>query len=262
MTITMQVYIELALLENFCMDFVLLYSAKALSKNPAKSFKIALGAAAGAGVAVIFPLLPIDTVLSSVLKVISGALICFIGGKFAKFKNYLKFTGIFFALSVLLGGALIAVFNLGGFEYTAGAGYLLSSVPIGIPLFFALILFLGAKALGKRFVSCRKQRVKCRISVGQSQIELAGFFDSGNKVYLSGAPVSVIPGCEAEKLKACINRTVKIHTVAGSAQMGVFTADRLEIEDNKGKTVFKGAYIGVNPAGGDIAVLHSDLMEG
>lgn len=262
MAITMQVYIELALLENFCMDYVLLYSAKALSKNPAPSHRIALGAAAGAGVAVVFPLLPVSGAVSAALKALSGAAICFIGGKFVNFKKYLKFAGIFFALSLLLGGGIIAVFNLGGFQYFEGAGYLISSVPIGIPLFLALLLFIGAKNLAKILSSCRKERVKCRVVLGQSKIELAGFFDSGNKVYLGGAPVSVIPKDAAQKLEARINKWVKIHTVAGSARMGVFLADRLEIENDKGKTVYKNAYIGVNPAGGDVAVIHADLMEG
>ncbi|MDE7330458.1 MAG: sigma-E processing peptidase SpoIIGA, partial [Clostridia bacterium] len=57
----MQVYIELAVLENFCMDFTLLYSAKLASKNSAHILRIALGSALGACFAVVFPLLNIGT---------------------------------------------------------------------------------------------------------------------------------------------------------------------------------------------------------
>lgn len=43
----MQVYVELAVIENFCMDFTLLYSAKIAVKNPARVRRVALGAALG-----------------------------------------------------------------------------------------------------------------------------------------------------------------------------------------------------------------------
>ena len=36
----MQIYVELALIENFCMDFSLLFIAKAATKNPARYFRL------------------------------------------------------------------------------------------------------------------------------------------------------------------------------------------------------------------------------
>lgn len=244
------------------MDFTLLWAAKAACKNPATYFRIALGAAAGAGVAVIFPLLPVPPVWATVLKAVSGLLLCLIAGKFKSVKSFVKFAGLFFAFCAVLGGALIAVFSLTGSDYITGQGYALSSVPVGIPLFCALVAALSVKRIAGGFAKRDKSTVKCRIFAGQSSVEVSGFYDSGNKVYLHGAPVSVMPEKIINKLGAVrINERVKIHTVAGSAEMRVFTADRLEIESGGKTAVIKGAYVGLNPNGGDVAVLHPDILE-
>ncbi|MBD5631879.1 MAG: hypothetical protein HDP34_01430 [Clostridia bacterium] len=259
----MQVYVELAILENFCMDFTLLYAAKVAAKNAASVFRIFLGACLGACFAVVFPLFKLGVVWSVVLKILSGLVICVIAGKFKSFKAYLKFAGAFVGFTALLGGALIGVFSLVGISYISGEGYLLSSVPIGIPLFGALLIIIGARKLAARLKKNHKNEVICRIYAGQSQVELHGFFDSGNKVYCRGAPVSVIPKAAAEKLltEARITGGVKIHTVAGSKIIDVFTADKIEINFGEKTDTFKGVKIGVSPQKIDCAVLHPDLLE-
>lgn len=259
----MQVYVEFALLENFCMDFTLLYAAKAAVKNSASYWRIAFGAVLGACFAVVFPLFKLGNVWAAVLKILSGLVICLLAGKFKSFKGCLKFCGVFLVLTALLGGALIGIFSLAGVDYISGEGYILSSVPVGIPLFGALIIIIGAKKLAARLSKSHKNSVTCRIYAGQSHIELKGFFDSGNKVYCRGAPVSVIPKEEAEKLSVGvrINDEVKIHTVAGSKTIKVFTADKIEINFGEKTDIIYGVKVGVSPQRIDRAVLHCDLLE-
>ncbi|MDE6585452.1 MAG: sigma-E processing peptidase SpoIIGA [Clostridia bacterium] len=259
----MQVYIELAVLENFCIDFTLLYAAKLASKNPAHILRIVLGAAIGAAVAVTLPLIDLGTAVSVIFKILSGLLICLAAGKFQSFKSYLKFTGVFIALTALLGGALIAVFSLAGVEYSAGSGYILSSVPIGIPLFGALLIIIFARRLAAKLTKRGKTTVTCRIYVGDEHTEIEGFFDSGNKVSRLGQPVSVIPEYAAKKICdiSGIKENVKIHTVAGSRNMKVFTADRVEIISDGEPVVKKDVKIGVSPHKINCAVLHCDLLE-
>ncbi len=259
----MQVYVELAVLENFCMDFTLLYSAKLASKNRAHFMRIALGAALGACFAVTFPLFKIGTVWQVVLKIISGLIICLAAGRFKGVKSYVKFTGFFLAFTALLGGALVGVFSLTGLEYDSGGGYFLSSVPIGIPLFGALVIIICARKLAQRLSKGAKNAVVCRIYAGENQAEIKGFFDSGNKVYHMGRPVSVIPQSAAKKLigETRIKESVKIHTVAGSKTMPVFTADRIEIISDGKTQVITKILLGVSPNQINRAVLHCDLTE-
>lgn len=259
----MQVYVEFAVLENFCMDYTLLYSAKLAVKNGAGWGRVAVAAAIGAAFAVLFPLFGLNAIWSVVVKIASGAAICAVAGKFKSVKGFLKFTAAFLIFSAFLAGALIGIFTLTGTEYSEGAGYILSSVPVGIPLFGALLLVLGAKRIAKKFSKGNKTEFDCRITLGENSVSLKGFFDSGNRVFYRGVPVTVIPQSAAEKLIdiSRINESVNIHTVAGSKKIAVFTADRLEVE-NCGKTqVYKGVKMGVSPAKINCAVLHPDISE-
>lgn len=259
----MQVWVELALIENFCMDFVLLYCAKLVSKNPAHIARIAFGSAFGACFAVAFPLFNLNGVWAVVVKIISGLIICLISGKFKSFKAYLKLSALFLAFTFVLGGALIAVFSLTGLDYSSGSGYILSSVPIGIPLFFGLVLIILSRKLSARLKKTSRQEVTCRIFLNGEFVELNGFFDSGNKVSHNGVPVNVIPLTSAVKITdvTCIKDEVKIHTVAGSKKLKIFTADKIEIHEGDKVSTVKKVLIGISPHTAGVAVLHPDLLE-
>lgn len=260
---TMQVYIELAVLENFCMDFTLLYAAKAAVKNPSPFWRILIAAVLGAAFAVTFPLLNLGAVWAVAVKVLSGFLICLAAGKFKGIKSYLKFSFAFLAFTALLGGALIGIFSLVGLDFAAGQGFILSKIPIGIPLFGALLLIIGAKKLASRLKKSSKEVVTVRLYAGGGYAEIKGFFDSGNKVYLHGAPVSIIPKDAAAKIvdESRIKDGVKIHTVAGSKIIKIFTADKVEIDFGEKKNNYKGVKIGISPQRISRAVLHPDLLE-
>ena len=259
----MQVYAELAVIENFCMDFTLLYAAKTAVKNRAGLGRIALSSAFGALFAVVFPLFQTGEIIAVVLKILVGILLCLIAGKFDNLKGLIKFAGAFLILSACLAGILLGLFNLTGWSYEAGEGFLISSVPIGIPMLFSLFIIIGAKRLALRLKKTHKSDVICRIYAGQLLAEVKGFFDSGNKVYIKGAPVCVVPEEVAIKLseKVRINESVKIHTVAGSKIMNVFTCDRLEVDFGESVKNYKNIKIGVSPQKINMAVLHCDLLE-
>ena len=259
----MQVYIELALLENFCMDFTLLYCAKLVSKNGAGWKRISVASALGACFAVLFPLIPLPVAWSVILKIISGLLLCLAAGKYKSVKGYVKLTSAFLAFSAALAGALIGIFSLAGISYADGGGFILSSVPIGIPMFGALLLIIAARIIKDRYSKGSKKQVACRIYAGQYSVSLSGFFDSGNKVSYRGSPVSVIPKESAEKIVDVegITEGVKIHTVAGSKILKVFTADRLEVDFGDKTEIYKGVIIGVSHAHITCAVLHPDILE-
>lgn len=259
----MQVYVELAVLENFCMDFTLLYAAKVAVKNPSPFWRILIAAVLGAAFAVVFPLFKLGAVWSVVVKIASGFLICLVAGKFKGFKSYLKFSFAFLAFTAILGGALIGIFSLAGLDYAAGEGFILSKIPIGIPLFGALLIIIGAKKLASRLKKSSKEVVTVRFFVGNNSAEVKGFFDSGNKVYCRGAPVSIIPQEVAAKIvdESRIKDGVKIHTVAGSKIIKIFTADKIEIDFGEKKNNYNGVKIGISSQRINTAVLHPDLLE-
>lgn len=260
---TMQVYVEYAILENFCMDFALLTAAKAATKNPARYLRIAFASAAGACFAVCFPLFGLSGGWAVAVKILSGVLLAAVAGKYASFKGFLKFAAVFAAMTFLTGGALIAIFSLADISYLEGGGYLISSVPVGIPLFAVVCLAAAIKKLAAK----RKERgaveAKCKIYYNGRCAVCKGFYDSGNRVYMDGAPVTVAPKHVALQLTDCgrIKSFAYVHTVAGESRIPVFTAEKIEIYDGKSVNVKRGVLIGVSPRHINKVVIHPDLSE-
>lgn len=259
----MQIYLEFALIENFCMDFVLLCAAKAAVKNPVGYVRIAIASAIGSAFAVCFPLLCLGGAAASVVKVGFGFVMAAIGGKFNGVKGYVKFAFAFLAVSFLSGGALIAAFSLADVAFVSGGGYLLSSVPVGIPLFAVVCVLIAVKKIAKKVAKNRAIEVKCKIYLNGRCAACSAFFDSGNKLYFCGTPVSVAPKHVAMRLTdvSAITDFVPVHTVAGEGKMPVFTADKIEIDDGKTVCVRTGVLMGVSPKLITKTVLHSDLWE-
>lgn len=259
----MQVYAEYAIIENFCMDFTLLVAAKAAAKNPATYGRIAFASVLGACFAVLYPLMGLGGAVGIIVKLISGAAICAFAGKYSTVKGYLKFTALFTAATFLTGGALIAIFSLAGLEYKEGGGFILSSVPVGIPLFAALMLVIIIRKIRRKFVGTKCVAAACRIYVGGKQASCPAFYDSGNKVYCHGAPVSIVPARVAKKLTEAesIKTFVDIHTVAGKSKIAVFTAEKMEIDDGKSNVTRRNVMLGISPQHINKIVLHPDLSE-
>ena len=141
---------------------------------------------------------------------------------------------------------------------------IISSVPVGIPLFGALCVAVVAKKITRKFVHSRsKTAVECRIYAGQSRISLPAFFDSGNKVYRRGVPVSVLPESCAKKLAdlSRIKTYVTVHTVAGDKNLPVFTADKVEIDYGERVITLRGVLFCASRELSRHAVLHPDLAE-
>ena len=259
----MKVYIEFALIENFCMDFALFTCAKVAVKNPSSYLRIALASAIGAAFAVSFPLFNLSGIWAVAVKILSGVALSAIAGKFQSFKGFIKFTATFTAATFISGGALVAVFSLTGVSYTDGGGYILSSIPVGIPLFAVICLSLAIKKIAAKWVNTKVVEVRCKIYLGGKYVPTNAFFDSGNKVYFGGKPVSVAPRHIALQLVdiSLIKTFAKVHTVAGEGELPVFTADKIEIDDGKEIKVIRSVLIGISPTHINKAVLHPDLSE-
>lgn len=259
----MQIYIEFALIENFCMDFALLTCAKAAVKNPTGYIRIALASAVGAVFAVCFPLFNLSGVWAFAVKIVSGCLIAVIAGKFQSFFGFLKFAAAFTAATFISGGALIAVFTLTGVAYTGGGGYILSSVPVGMPFFTVICILIAVKKISAKRVKSKVIEAKCKIYLNGKCAVCHAFYDSGNKVYSNGVPVCVAPRHVALQIYDItgIKTFAPIHTVTGEGKLPIFTADKMEIDDGKSVRVINNVLIGVSPRYINKVVLHPDLSE-
>jgi hypothetical protein len=245
------------------MDYTLLYGAKVITKNCCSLKRIAFAATVGACFAILFPLTNLSGAIAIVIKIAAGLILCLICGKCKSFKGYIKFTLAFFTLTFVTGGMLLGIFSLANISYQSGGGFLISSVPIGIPLFCLLIIVLIAKKIASKIISNHtKISVSCRIYAGQCFVKASGFYDSGNKVYYHGQPISIIPKELAEKIIDIENLTnfTNINTAAGSTKIPIFTADKIEIDDGQKIIIKEKVKVGV-ASGISKLILHPDLAE-
>lgn len=163
----MQVYVELSLIENFCMDFTLMYAAKTATKTPSSRARLVVSSACGACFAVAYPLIELPQAAGIAIKLLSALLLCAVSARVKSVKAYLKYTAAFYLFSAIAAGLIFSVFTVSGLEFVEGGGFLLSEIPVGIPLFFALCVAVFAKRLAARLKKNYKNSVICRIYAGE-----------------------------------------------------------------------------------------------
>ena len=196
----MTIYIEAVLLDNFLIDFLLLWLVMlALRKKPRWS-GVFLGSVFGAGFALVSPTLPLTGVLVFICKIVVAIIMCVILE--FNFNHLFLKTGLFILFTFGFGGMLIAIFSFLGVSVSTGllTGYV-SSLPLG-----AIVASLGMFVIW--LICVLKKRVtakninqfcdKVLISINGKEKILNGFLDTGNTMQDEfGKPLIVM---NAEKL--------------------------------------------------------------
>ncbi len=178
----MSVYIEYAFLWNFLLDGVLLRLSLLAIKRKKRGINIFLASLVGAAFAVVFPLLSLPSLLSTLLKTSVGCLLCLIAFGRVKSKKergmYALNCAFFFSFTFAFGGAILALFGENPHK-----GVILLSVAI----LTALSLVFIEKLYKKRAVHALLY--DCAIAYQGKSVNLAGFYDSGNLATCKGLPV-------------------------------------------------------------------------
>ena len=194
------VYIDIFFLINFSMDFLGLFLGSRLLGRRESLLRLFLAAAFGGAYAcftLIFSFDSISPLLSFALDAIACLVIAFIAAFHRKaWRGVLSFAVVFGAVSILLGGAMTALFYafnrlgldkaFGGEENQGGDG-----ISVWIFAIFAslstLIALFGGKLFKKKIM---RQSGFLEIEYGKRKIKLECICDSGN---LLREPISQLP---------------------------------------------------------------------
>ncbi len=264
----MVVYVELAFLENFLLDGLLLYLAVRCARLKPGYLWIAAAAAVGAAEAIVFPLLPLPVWAAYLLKGLGGALLVVIAVRGRRLRPYLIAGAAFFFLTFALGGLLTAVDSFFGVEYEEGRGFLVERAPVGLIFggagLFAVAVIQGAKAL-YRYRKVKRNLLSCTLRVGEKQVLWTGYADSGNNLFYRGNPVCVT---SAAAIFALFGKKVKeegrmtVGTVNGERTSPVFVCDRMEIRCERELITRENVYLTVGEVSPDYGlILNTALME-
>lgn len=226
----MAVYIESVLLENFIIDYMLIKATLKTVGISADRRRLFLCAFFGAVTALIFPLLSINGAVLTAIKILSGLILVLISSKEVKGKKiYLCFI-FFVSYTLILGGAIIAVYNFLGVSYYENLNIplIIGLAYLFIKLISALIKYLYRQKDVKSFTA------KVVLVKNGIKVQASGFFDTGNGVYYKDSPVIFASKNVVEKffLDAKIYAEIKkigVSTVNGYSEKPCFNLDALEI---------------------------------
>lgn len=264
----MTVYWEYAFVENFLLDYLLLYLAVKCSRGRVSVWRLVLAALIGSGEALLFPVLAMPPWCSYLVKFLGGALIAICAVADRNRKSYVVTVAMFFLFTFALGGLLTAVYSFFGIEYVEGRGYLVESIPVSLLLsasgLFAIACLHGIKTL-TRIQFLHKHTYPCTLKNGSHTIRCNCFADSGNFVTFHERPVCVITAVAALALfkgAKPIGR-VTMTTISGKKESPVFRCESFQIESGGKRITKRGVLFTV----GEIKLkncpilLHTSFME-
>lgn len=267
----MEIYIEYAILENFCVDVALLYLALAATKQTVACVRLCLAGAIGAVFAVVFPLLQLPTFVLYALKFLVGALLCIVAVKKQNGRGrYALTVCAFYGFSFAFAGGLFAVFEIFSVDYAMSAGGgVVTNVPVGGLLFAAVAFAALAKKAIARFYQKRaihNDVFACELSRGAQTKRTNGFLDTGNALDVDGKPVCFVTPDLIYDLFGLdgASKRVTFQTMAGNRETPVYALDAFQVFDGKKRIFSGGVYLA--PSAGLVGreykiLLHRSMKE-
>lgn len=232
----MTVYVEYALLDNFTMDFLLLFFAALTLKVGFRWWRITLGAFVGTVTA-------IGSVFLYGVWAYVGKIVCLFAMCITAIgvgKKLFWFVLLTLAYTFLAGGTIVGVFNLLKISYVTENGFCYNA-PVPLFVFFVAIVLVSVGGYALHFFVIQTRQVapflrKVTVRLDNTY-NLQGFCDSGNSVSCNGVPVCFVTDgnskiCNeiAQKLLCGKTHSVQIQTLAGSKTI-VAVCATLQVEN-------------------------------
>ncbi len=236
----MTVYIEYVIIDNLIIDFLILKATFSLTKLDYGKRRLFICAFLGAIIALIYPLLQINQVILTLVKILSGLLILLLANDYKRKKTFYVNAIVFFSLVFLTGGAVTGIYNI-------------FNIPLSTEISVALVflhVYLIIKGLGEVITFFYKKKeiisflYKVELKVFNNSVLSTGFLDTGNGVYYNNEPVIFASHNFAKKvlgdnlIKAKFNK-ILITTATGENENLSFTIDELILYKGDKEHIFK-----------------------
>ncbi len=261
----MTVYIEYVLIDNFIIDYLMLKASFTLTASSVSRVRLFLCAFFGAIFALFYPLIDINDIILTLIKVCFGLVMVLIAGKFKSKKDFYVTAIVFFVYTFLTGGAIIGIFNILSLPYS-------SEISIAIMVIPVYFVFIGITAVAKYLY--RQKDVNSYIR----EVEITafgickrgkGFYDTGNELYDGDNPVIVCNknfaqeflGGDITKLKL---KKLCVNTVNGRQENFAFNIDEIKIYNGDKPNIFNNVtlcIVGQRVGRNYDVILHPALKE-
>lgn len=194
----MEVYLEQVLIDNFLIDFMILFLTKLILKEKVNKFRFVLAIVIATVGSIFYPIINLNKYIIILFKLLFGLLIVLIAFKITSLKNLIIKYFLFLAFTFIMGGAIYATLNVLNIESKVSS-YLFYNfkIPISLILFLCFLYFYFFISLVK-YLSRKKQIAKFIYDVNlinnSITVNLKAFLDSGNKVIdpENNKPINII----------------------------------------------------------------------
>lgn len=179
----MKIYVDLIILLNFFLDFILLLSVSLILKRNVKISRIFLGAFVG-GISILFLFINISSTILFFVKILISTLMVMITFSYKNIKYTLNNLIYLYLISIILGGFLYYV-NVEMSYKNTGLIFFHNGMGINV----ALIIILSPILLGTYVIKTRKLKEEyskkyevCIRFLNNKKINVTGFLDTGNNL--------------------------------------------------------------------------------
>ncbi len=210
----MTIYIDVVLLENLIMNFIILLATGLILKEEIKKVRLLLSSLLGAIYSVVSYMSILEIYSSMILKIILSIVIIYIAFNPQNMKKMWKDLLIFYLTSFVFGGAAFAfIYIIKPQEILMKNGLFLGTYPLKTIILGAIIAFIviiTAFTVVKSKITKKDMFCEVSILLNGKRIKTTAMLDTGNmlKEPITNTPVMVV---EHTLLYECIPREILNH---------------------------------------------------
>ena len=212
----MTVYLDIILIENILMNYIILYATGFIQKQKIKQIRLIISSTLGGAYAIISYLNIIPIYSNFFMKILLSIIMIYVAFNIQNIKRLLKTILLFYLSSFVMGGcalALLYIINPENINFKNGV--LIGTYPMKVTLIAGVVGFLIIQIsfqINKRQMKKKDMICDLEISINKKKIKLKSYVDTGNmlKEPLTQEPVIIV---EKEKLNNIIN--VNIEEILG-----------------------------------------------
>ena len=243
----MTVYLDIILIENILMNYIILYATGFIQKQKIKQIRLIISSTLGGAYAIISYLNIIPIYSNFFMKILLSIIMIYVAFNIQNIKKLLKTILLFYLSSFVMGGcalALLYIINPENINFKNGV--LIGTYPMKVTLIAGVVGFLIIQIsfqINKRQMKKKDMICDLEISINKKKIKLKSYVDTGNmlKEPLTKEPVIIV---EKEKLNNIIN--VNIEEILGGDDKKI---EKIKFRIIPFKTIGKenGILIGIKP---------------
>lgn len=261
----MKIYVDLVILLNFFIDFLLLLSVSLLNKKNASIIRLILASFIG-GISIISLFVPFNSITLFLFKLFISIIMILVSFPFKTFKEFFSNLFYLYIVSIILGGFLyylnneLSYKNMGLIFFHNGFSINWIIIVISSPI----LLYLYVKNQ-RSYKENYANKYEVEITfLNNKKANITGFLDSGNNLYdpYYKRPIILISKSIIGNYKPkCI--LVPCYTVNKESMIKCFRIKKIIIN---GKTIDNNVLVGISDNNFNLdgveCLLHKKIMEG